>query len=581
MKDAQTEMTLLARQLEAAFPATNTGRGVVVRPARGVRVDEQTRNQSTVALMAAGAALVLLVASANVAGLLLARGLQRRKEIAIRLALGASRARLVRQLLVESTLLALAGAAAGLIVAIWSTDFVRGIFGTTELGGDRYFDLSLDPRVLATGLGIALVTGLATGLAPALQSTRTGQLPALKDDSAGSGSRRTRLREGLIVMQVAVSVLLLATSGLVVRSFLTVQHGPGFDPNTIVTLRLRPSLVGYTAERSWAFQREVIRRLESIPGVVTASPASIPPLPRWGMGRASIQLAGDTSDAASAFEAATTFVGPRYFKTLNVPLVEGREFDEPDRPDGPPVAIVNEALAQHFWPRGGAAGTVVTMSGKPVQIVGVVKNAQFLSIFEQPQPIAYLNFWQQDTRQNWSHDSRTQVRVAGSAAAMVPQIRRAIAAVDPDVPISEAVPLAAKLDSTFAEVRAARIFLVKFGSLALVLSTIGLYAALAFAVSQRTREIAIRMALGAARIDVGRLVLKRGTAIVTFGVVIGIAAAAMAGPFLAHLLYGVCPGDPLTLLAGPSILAIVALLAIWLPARRAMAMGPMTALRAE
>ena len=581
MQDAQTELTLLARQLETTFPETNKGRGVVVRPARGVRVDEQTRNEPVMAIMAVAAALVLLVSSANVAGLLLARGLRRRKEIAIRLALGASRGRLIRQLLVESTLLAVAGGAAGLIVAVWATDLARGFFGVTGEGGDKYFEQSLDLRVIAAGFAVALATGLATGIAPALQATRTSALPALKDDTAGAGSRRTRLREGLIVVQVAVSVLLLAASGLVVRSFFMVHRGPGFDPDAVVLLRLRPSLIGYTAERSWAFQREVIRQLETIPGVIAASPANNPPLPRWGMGSVPIQMAGDTSDPAGAFRAATTHVGPRYFKTLGVPLVEGREFDDRNRTDGPRVAIVNETLARHFWPAGGAAGSVVAIDGRPVEIVGVVKNFQYLSAFEQPQPIVYFDFWQQDTANNWSHDSRTHVRVAADAAAMLPQIRRTIAAIDADVPVSNAGPLSVQLDSAFAEVRAARTFLVTFGALALVLSMIGLYAALAFAVGQRTREIAIRMALGAARMDVGRLVLQRGAAIVLAGVVIGVTASALVGPLLAHLLYGVSPRDPLTLLAGPSLLALVALLAIWLPARRAMAMDPMAALRSE
>jgi putative ABC transport system permease protein len=329
LEDAQTEMTVLARQLETTFPETNKGRGVVVRPARGIRVDEQNQNRPVMRLMAAAAALVLLVSSANVAGLLLARGMRRRKEIAIRLALGSSRARLVHQLLVESTLLALAGGAAGLVVAIWSIDFVRGFFRVSGQSGASYFDLSLDPRVVAAGFAIALATGLATGIAPALQSTRSGALPALRDDSAGAGTRRTRLREALIVVQVAVSVLLLAASGLVVRSFLMVHRGPGFDPDTIVMLRLRPSLVGYTAERAWEFQREVIRRLETIPGVIAASPANAPPLSRYLGSDVPVQIAGDASDPAGAFRTATTHVGPRYFKALGVPLVEGREFDDP------------------------------------------------------------------------------------------------------------------------------------------------------------------------------------------------------------------------------------------------------------
>jgi predicted permease len=577
--DAQSEMTVLARQLERTFPDTNKGLGVAVRPARGIRIDEQTRNLPVIGMLAAAAALVLLVASANVAGLLLARGLRRRREIAIQLALGASRGRLVRQLLVESTLLAAAGGLAGLIVAIWSTDLARGFFASSE--GATYLDLSLDLRVLAGGFAIAFATGLLTGLVPALQATRTSALHALKDETAGSGSHRTLLREGLIVVQIAVSVLLLVASGLVVRSFLMLHRGPGFDPEKIVVLRLRPSLVDYGAERAWAFQREVIRRLEALPGVLAVSPANNPPLPGWGMRRAPMRLAGDTTDPTTAFQVATTNVGPRYFKALGVPLVEGREFDDRDGTAGAPVAIVNEVVARRFWPDGGAAGSAVKIGEQSVEIVGVVRNSQFLTVLEQPQPIVYLDFWQQDTADNWAHDSRTHVRVAGDAAGMLPEIRRTIAAIDPDVPVSEALPLATRLDTAFPALRAARAFLVVFGALALVLSTIGLYAALAFAVGQRTREIAIRMALGAARVDVGRLVLQRGAAIVAVGVTIGLAASAIVGPFLAHLLYGVSPRDPVTLMVGPAVLAVVALLAIWLPARRAMAMDPMVALRSE
>lgn len=572
LEDAQAEMTVLARQLETTFPNTNKGRGVVLHPARGIRIDEQTQNRPIVSLIAAAAGLVLLVSAANVAGLLLARGVRRRKEIAIQLALGASRSRLVQQLLVESTLLALAGGAAGFIVAIWSSDVVRGLF---------FVDLSVDLRLIGAGFAIALVTGMVTGLMPAFQATRKDTLPTLNEETAGAGTRRTLLREGLIVVQVAVSVLLLAASGLVVRSFLHVHQGPGFDPGSLVVPRLRPSLVGYSAERSWAFQQEVIRRLEAIPGVIAASPASIPPLPRWGMGTETFQLAGDSGDPAEAPEVSTTPVGPRYFETLDVPMIDGREFDDRDAPKASRLAIVNETLARRFWPQGGAVGSLVMLGGSPAEIVGVVKDFQYLSAFAQPQPIAYLNFWQQDSSENWARDSRTHIRVAGSAAAMLPQIQSAIASVDPDVPVSDLQPLSLRIDDEFSELRTARALFVTFGALTLVLSAIGLYAALAFAIGQRTREIAIRIALGAARVEVGRLVLQRGAAVVVLGVVAGLAGSASVGPLLAYMLYGVNPRDPSTLVAGPSILVLIALLAMWLAARRAMGMDPIAALRSE
>jgi putative ABC transport system permease protein len=428
------------------------------------------------------------------------------------------------------------------------------------------------------GVAVALATGIATGVVPALQSTRTDTLPALREESAGAGTRRTRLREALTVLQVAVAVVLLAASGLVVRSFLNVHRGAEFDADRLIVPRLRPSLVGYSAERSWAFQREVIRRLEETPGVVAASPASIPPLPRWGMSSAELRLVGS---AAEPFQIATTPVGPRYFKTLGVPLLEGREFDDSDNPNGPTLAVVNETLARHFWPQGGAVGNVVRIGETLVEIIGVVKNYHHVSVFAQPRPVAYFDYWRQDTAANWSHDSRTHVRVAGNAAAMLPTILNVIAAVDPDVPISGARPLVEQIDEEFSELRTARAMFLTFGGLTLALSAIGLYAALAFAVGQRRREIAIRMALGADRITVGALVLRRGGFVVALGLVAGLAVSLGTGPIIAHMLYGVSPRDPLTLLAGPSVLVAIALVAMWLPARRAMGTDPIAALRAE
>jgi predicted lysophospholipase L1 biosynthesis ABC-type transport system permease subunit len=243
---------------------------------------------------------------------------------------------------------------------------------------------------------------------------------------------------------------------------------------------------------------------------------------------------------------------------------------------------VNETLARRFWPNGGAVGNAVKIGRTLCEVVGVVRDLQWVNALETPDPIAYLNFWQQDRSNSWSQDSRTHIRVSGGAAAMLPVIRRAIAAIDPDVPVvSDAPSLGASLDYQFSAVRAARTMFVTFGGLTLVLSLIGLYAALAFAVGQRTREIALRMVLGASRADVGQLVFRRAAAIVSIGVVAGLAACVVAGPWLAHLLYGVSPRDPLALMAGPSVLAAAAMLAAWLPARRAMAQDPMIALRSE
>jgi predicted permease len=578
--EAQAEVAGLMRQLEAVYPEDFRGRGAWVRPVRGVRFQEQATSAPIVAVLAAAAALVLLVASANVAGLLLARGLRRRKEIAVRLAIGASRGRLIRLLLVESVMLAAAGGVAGLQVAVWATEVLRAYFGVGA-AGSLNLDLSLDPRIAMIGLGVALFTGVATGIAPALQSTRPEMALAMKEGTSGAGRPRSIVREGLIVVQVALSVVLLGAGGLLVRSFFMLHRGPGFDPDRVAVVRLRPSLVGYTNDRAWAYQRDVIERLEALPGVLAASPATAPPLPGWARPATPARLPGDPADPTRAYLVGTMLVGPRYFKTLGVGVAEGREFDDRDAAESPRVAVVNETLARHVWPNGGAVGRVMIVGPDRVEVVGVVKDFQWIHALQQPDPVAYLNFWQRDRSNPWSQDSRTHISVAGDADAMLPEIQRAIAEIDSDVPIADARSLGVSLDYHFAAVRAARTMLVTFGALALGLSMIGLYAALAFAVGERTREIAIRLALGASRADVGGLVFRRGMAIVSLGIAAGVAACVSAGPFLAHLLYGVSPRDPLAITAGPAVLIVVAALAISLPARRAMQQDPIIALRAE
>ena len=273
-------------------------------------------------------------------------------------------------------MLAAAGGVAGLQIAVWATEVLRAYLG--RRGRLLNLDLSLDPRIALIGLGVALFTGVATGIAPALQSTRPDMALAMKEGTSGAGRPRSIVREGLIVVQVALSVLLLGAGGLLVRSFFMLHRGPGFDPDRVAIVRLRPSLVGFTNDRAWAYQRDVIERLEALPGVLAASPAGVPPLPGWSRPVTPVRLPGDSADPSQAYLVGTTLVGPRYFKTLGVGVVEGREFDDRDTMDGPRVAVVNETLARHVWPNGGAVGSVMTVGPNRVEVVGVVKDLQWI-----------------------------------------------------------------------------------------------------------------------------------------------------------------------------------------------------------
>jgi predicted permease len=579
--DAQLDLDVLAGRLAAAYPSENKGLGLRVLPARGVYPAQRVQADRPVKVLLMTVGLVLLIACANLAALLLARGMHRRREIAVRLALGASRARLVRQFLAESLLLALTGGTLGLLVAAWAGDFLLVFFETDYAGRPSNFRLDIDRLVLFSTLGLSLLSGLIFGLVPALQASRSDVVPVLKDETSASGLQRSRLRDGLIVAQVAVSIVLLVGAGLLVRSLTNIYRGPGFDPASVVLLRLRPSLVEYDMPKARAFQRRVIERLEALPGVESASPSDMFPylgwgttLPVWMPGRAPGRI-------EDAFRAPSTKVGPRYFKTLGARMVEGREFDERDGKQAPKVAIVNEVLARRFWPNGRASGRLLTVDGLEHEVVGVVRLEAYHNLTEQPPPYVFLNYWQYETADAFNADSRTHVRVAGDAAGMLPALRREIAAVDPNVPISEDATLTFRLDHMFKPLRATRSALAGVGVLALVLSAVGLSGGLAYNVARRTREIAIRIALGADRASVAGLVLRQGARLTLAGVAIGLAGAFIASRFLSTMLYGVNPHDLLTFVAVPAALGAVALLAICLPARRATRVDPMIALRSE
>jgi putative ABC transport system permease protein len=584
IQEAQQELDVLARHLDAAYPRIDHSRGVSVVAARGrgYSLVQAPGDAQQLQLFIPAVGVVLLIACSNIAGLLLARAIQRRKEIAVRLALGATRGRLVRQLLTESMLLAALGGSTGLLLAFWSKDFLAAFNLADYAGRPRDFQIDLRSPVLVATAAVTTIASLLFGVVPALQASKPDVIPVLKDEGASGGVRRARLRQTLVVAQIALAVMLVVGAGLLVRSLSRVIAGPGFDPRPVITLRLRPSLVAYSTEKSLAFQREVISRLEALRGVASASPAD-------GPAATSLAVAGDQTATVPAVSGRSEYaitmrrtrVGPRYFSTLGVPMVEGREFDDRDHAHSQRVIIVNDVLARRLGPIGHASGRTLVLDGLPYQIVGVVKDAQYYAAGQSPHAVLYTSYWQPDARGRSGKDSRTIVRVAGDASAMMMEIRRAISAVDPAVPISEDYPLSRRIEFEFQSVGLARALLVSFGALALFLSAVGLYGVLAFGVSQRTREVGIRIALGASRADVARLVLREGLLTAVAGSVLGVVLAWAAARSIGALLYGVQRHDPGAFLVAPIILILVALVASYLPARRAARVSPLTALRYE
>ncbi|HYL05235.1 MAG TPA: ADOP family duplicated permease [Thermoanaerobaculia bacterium] len=570
LRQAQAQMTVLSGRLRAAHPAAEAGHGLRVIPLRGIHPAARPDTRRLAALMLAAVTLLLAVAGANLSGLLLARALTRRRDIAIRLALGARRRRVVSELVAEALLTSLLAGAAGALLASWFGRVIVGLYPS-----DVPIDLELDLRAAACACLLAILTGLIVGVVPGLQATRPRLLTALEDAASAVGKGRPRLLGFLIAVQVALSFVLLTGTGLLARSVANAGSGGGFDPHGVVTLRLRPRLIGHGPEKAQAESREALRRLAGLPGVHAASLAVV--LPPWLPGDpVLVELPGRQPGARRGAPTAWSgAVAPAFFRTFGAPILRGRDFDDRDRAGSPAVAIVNLPLARRLWPAGEAVGQQLVVAGRVREVVGLVPDMGYRNALEAPAAQVYVPYWQDASLV----DARLCVRAAGDPSALVPAMLRELHAIDPELPVTEVEPLTAGLDRFLAPVRVAGRVLAAAAGLALLLSAVGLYGVLSLTVVRRTREIGIRMALGGSRSQVVALVVRDATVLVAFALALGLTAALGAGGLLAHDLYGVGPRDPLTFVDALALLVLTAAVASWLPARRASRVDPLAALR--
>jgi putative ABC transport system permease protein len=575
---ARAEMTVIARRLESAYPATNTGWGITLFP----MAEMFTGRIRPVLLVLLGAVgLLLLIACANLANLLLARAATREKEIAIRGALGAGRRRIVRQLLTESLVLALAGGALGLALAAWGVRLMRGVVpGMFPM----LQHMRVDVPVLAFTFGISILTGLLFGLVPAWKSSRTDLNTTLKEAagrSEGAGGSH-RIRGFLLASEVALAVLLSVSAGLLLRSFMRVTGvNPGLRTDHILTMNLSLPEVKYdTPIKRAHFYKNLIERLDALPGVRSAGAVMFLPLRvsllSFRIGVNSFLIEGrppvsEDKQPLADFRMAT----PGYFNTMGITLRQGRLFDQHDDLDAKRVALVNEAMVRKHFPHESPLGKRIVM-GQPLEIVGVVADAKLYGLDAPVEPAIYVPHMQRP-----SDSMGVVVRTAGDPAAMAPAVRGEILKLDPEQPVSNVRTMETVLADSLMLRRISMLLLTIFATLALTLATVGIYGLTAYSVSRRTHEIGLRVALGASQSQILRLVVGRGLVVSLIGAGIGVAAAFELTRGLAGMLYDVTATDPLVFAGVPLLLVAVSALASYVPARKATRIDPLVALRYE
>lgn len=585
LDQATAEMTTIARRLNQAYPddrASTTYASVLIET-DGRFEEAASMMKSGAALAMAIVGLVLLIACANVANLLLARAAARRKEIGIRLALGASRARLIRQLLTENVLLSLLGGGLGLLLAYWLTYLMQGFIPVLQYNVVNDF-FAIDSRALIFTLVISLLTGVVFGLAPAWHSSNPDVVPILKGDVAVSQlgkRRRFTLRSVLVVAQVALSLVVLVCGGLFVRSFRNAQQmDPGFSAKDVLLLTLNPQLIGYDEAQNKDFFRRVVEGVSALPGVEAVSAARLAPLGDSSNSSGPILKEGETLARGSAGRnIMNTAVTPGYFKTLEIPILEGRDFDDRDRRGSQRTVIVNQRMAQVMWPGESAVGKRVfvgTEDREGLEVVGVVKTGKYRSLAEDPRPFYYYPTFQRGPTM-----MTLFVRTTGDPGALASPIRIYIQTLDRRMPVFAIKTMPEHMTWALWAPRMAASLSLAFGLVALLLSAVGLYSVMAYVVSQRTREVGIRMALGAQGGDVLRMITSHGMTLAAIGVGIGLILALALARVLSSMLIGISVYDLTIFLSVPALLALVTFVACFFPARRATKVDPLVALRYE
>ncbi|HWC20583.1 MAG TPA: ABC transporter permease, partial [Terriglobales bacterium] len=577
LSQAEADLRTIAATLRSEYPDADAGRTVSLLSISDAALGGYWRQQMILAsvVLAAIVALVLLIACSNVANLLLARGAARRQEIAVRLAMGAGRSRLIRQLLTESFLLAVLSGMLGFGLAAVGTRLLWS-FRPAEYA-QNFVDLKMNTSVFAFALLTSLASGLIVGIVPALESSRPGLMETLKEDTHGSGRSRRALHLGnlLVVGQVALSLVSLITASLFLRSMVRANAiDPGFQTDHLAIFPLNPGQVGYDKARTEDFYRELRERLLSQPGIASVSWSSN--LPLWSRGISGIAIEGRELERKS--EAGTSVLSTvdiDYFAVMGIPVLRGRDFTEDDREGSLPVAIINQAMVGRYWPNQNAIGKRFRFPGENFyrQIVGIARNANYQSLGESAQACIYVPL-----RQNFSDSMVLYVRTSADPAQILLTTERVIHDLDPQLPVADARTGRKLIKQALWSASMGISMLLLFGAVALGLASIGLYGLLAYSVKQRQREIGIRMALGAGRLQVLSLILRQGLTLVSVGIAIGIGLSVMFGRGLSRMLYGVSSADAVSIAGASLVLLAVASAACFLPARAASRVDPMAGL---
>ena len=573
---AQEEISAAAKRLEAEYPETNRGCGIHLWPLWQTPFNNAGTLLPTLEIMIAVVVFVLLIACANVGNLLLVRSIARRHEMTMRLAMGAGRGRLLKQLFTEGVILSAIGAGGGLLVAHWCRHALVLLFPARG-GVAMHLPGEIDWRVLALSAGVCVIATLLLGLVPAMQTGKIDLAGALKADSAGvvGGGGKAWVRSGLVVVQVSLSFVLLVGAGLLLQSLQRIRNtSPGFSTRGVMVTAVDLVSAGYDVQRAQNFQDELLDRVKALPGVESVAFARMTPLSYGSFSSTPIAVEGYQPTPEEQPTVQYNEVGPDYFRTMGIPLVSGREFTRADDGKAALVAVVNETMAAHYWRDRSPIGERVQVKGRWMQVVGVAKDSKYQSVREAPNPFFYVS-----RRQNFSRGGGLHIRTPMSPETMATVLGREVHALDPDLALYEVITLQEQVDRSTSPQQVAVTLVGVLGGLALLLAAIGLYGVMSYTVSQSTRELGLRMALGAGASNLLRLVMKRGLALTAGGVALGAAVALGVTRLLGNLLYNVSPRDPLAFGSAFLVMTIAALAACFLPAWRATRTDPVQALR--